>query len=95
MPIVEKDGHKYFEMRHTVCFEETNVVGNVYFANHVLWQGRCREHFLYEFAPDVAELLKDGLALITLRVSCEYINELVAFDTVVIRMRVGLPEYSQ
>ena len=35
-----------FEYRHVVSFEETNLVGNVYFANHLSWQGRCRELFL-------------------------------------------------
>ena len=32
-----------FEYRHVIGFEETNLVGNVYYANHVRWQGRCRE----------------------------------------------------
>jgi enediyne biosynthesis thioesterase len=31
-----------FEMRHVVSFEDTNVVGNVYYVNHLRWQGRCR-----------------------------------------------------
>jgi enediyne biosynthesis thioesterase len=31
-----------YEMRYVVGFEETNVVGNVYYAHHVRWQGRCR-----------------------------------------------------
>ena len=79
----------YFEFRHIIGFEETNLVGNVYFANHVRWQGKCREMFLKRYAPSVlAELSKD-LALITVRVSCEYFNELFAFDEVSLRMRAG------
>ncbi len=78
-----------FEIRHVVGFEETNLVGNVYYANHVRWQGRCREMFLREHAPEVLDDLKGDLALITTRVSCEYFNELFAFDEVVIRMRAG------
>ena len=62
MPIVRTDQGSAFEYRHIVGFEETNVVGNVYYANHVLWQGRCREMFLKEYAPDVADLISDGLA---------------------------------
>ena len=42
-----------YEMRYVVGFEETNVVGNVYYAHHVRWQGRCRELFLCELAPEV------------------------------------------
>jgi len=46
-----------YEYRHVVVFEETNLVGNVYYVNHLRWQGRCREMFLREHAPLVlAEL---------------------------------------
>src|SRR3712207_9462571 len=78
-----------YEYRHTVGFEETNLVGNVYYANHVRWQGRCREMFLRDHAPDVVDELTQGLHLVTTRVSCEYLSELFAFDEVVISMRLG------
>ena len=78
-----------YEYRHVVGFEETNLVGNVYYVNHVSWQGRVREMFLRDHAPDVLEELARGLALATLRVSCEYFSELYAFDEVLIRMRLG------
>lgn len=80
---------KYYEYRHRVCFEETNVVGNVYWVNHLRWQGRCREMFLRDHAPDVLDLIGKGLYLATLHVSCDYLSELAAFDEVVVRMRLG------
>lgn len=79
---------RYFEYRHTVGFAETNLVGNVYFTNYLSWQGRCRELFLLEHAPDVLAELQRGLALVTVRVSCDFLNELVAFDQVAVRMRL-------
>jgi len=78
-----------YEHRHVVGFEETNLVGNVYYANHVRWQGRCREMFLRDHAPAVLDYLANGLALVTTRVSCEYLAELRAFDEVAVRMRLG------
>jgi len=78
-----------YEYRHIVGFEETNLVGNVYYVNHVSWQGRVREMFLRDHAPDVIDELSRGLSLATLRVSCEYLAELNAFDEVLIRMRLG------
>ena len=78
-----------YEYRHVVGFEETNLIGNVYYANHVRWQGRCREMFLRDRAPEVIEALKHGLILVTTRVSCEFMAELVAFDEVIVRMRLG------
>lgn len=77
---------KYYEYRHQTGFEETNVVGNVYYVNHLRWQGRCRELFLKEKAPDILDELNHDLALSTVRCSCEYFDELWAFDEIIIRM---------
>jgi enediyne biosynthesis thioesterase len=77
-----------FAYEHVVTFDETNLVGNVYFVNHLRWQGHCRELFLRAHAPGVIDALEDGLALVTLSCSCEYFAELRAFDRVVVRMRL-------
>ena len=82
-----------YEFRHVVAFEETNLVGNVYYVNHLRWQGRCREMFLREHAPSVLAELQNGLALVTTHCSCDYFEELAAFDEIVIRMT--LREISQ
>lgn len=72
-----------------VGFEETNLSGNVYYVNHVRWQGRCREMFLREHAPEVLEDLAHGLLLFTKSCSCEYVKEVSAFDEILVRMRLG------
>lgn len=78
-----------FLYRHVVCFEETNVVGNVYFSRHISWQGRCREMFLRFHAPGILNEIKEDLRLVTLQVSCEYFSELHAFDEIEIHMRLA------
>jgi enediyne biosynthesis thioesterase len=80
---------RVYEYRHVVGFEETNLVGNVYYVNHIRWQGRCRELFLRDYAPDILAELDGDLCLVTTRCSCEYLTELSAFDEVVVRMRLG------
>lgn len=80
---------KAYEYRHRVGFEETNLVGNVYYVNHLRWQGRCREMFLHDHAPGILDDLRNGLALATVRCSCDYFVELEAFDELLIRMRLG------
>jgi enediyne biosynthesis thioesterase len=80
---------KAYEHRHLVGFEETNLVGNVYYVNHLRWQGRCREMFLRDHAPEILEELARGLALATVRCSCDYLAEIEAFDEIAIRMRLG------
>lgn len=78
----------YYEIRHTVGFEETNLVGNVYYVNYLRWQGRCREMFLKEQAPTVLEDLRDDLKLFTLKAECEFFSEISAFDEISVRMRL-------
>ena len=79
---------QYYEYRHIVGFEETNLVGNVYYVNYVRWQGRCREMFLLEHAPGVLNELRGDLKLFTLKSECEYLSEVTAFDELAIRMRL-------
>jgi enediyne biosynthesis thioesterase len=78
-----------FVYRHIVSFEETNVVGNVYFTRHVAWQGRCREMFLKENAPEILTEIARDLRLVTLRVSCDYFEELNAFDEIDVQMSLA------
>ena len=78
-----------YEYRHIVGFEETNLLGNVYYVNHLRWQGRCREMFLRDHAPGVLDELTHELVLATVRCSCEYYQELRAFDELLIRMRLA------
>jgi len=77
---------KFFAWRHLVGFQDTNLVGNVYFVNHLSWQGRCRELFLKQHAPQILARLQQGFALATVRCSCDYLVELEAFDEVELRM---------
>ena|SRR2546425_10603018 len=88
MPIVRHDNKNYFETSFVTTFSDTNVVGNVYFANYVLWQGKCRELFLHEFCPDIVKEIEAGHALVTLDLSCRYIEQLRALEKVVMRMNV-------
>lgn len=78
-----------YHYRHRVSFEDTNVVGNVYFARYVSWQGRCRELFLAERAPAVLAELSGSLRLVTLKVSCDFFAELHALDEVDIGMSLA------
>jgi enediyne biosynthesis thioesterase len=88
MPIVRQDNRNYYEIKFVTTFADTNVVGNIYFANYILWQGKCRELFLHEFCPDVVKEIENGLALVTLDLSCRFVEQLRALETVVIRMYV-------
>ena len=76
-----------YDLRHVVTFEETNLVGNVYFSNYFVWQGMCRELFLRDLAPQaLADLRSGAVRLVTAHASCDFSDEFAAFDEVCIRM---------
>lgn len=79
---------KHFEYRLAVSFCDTNVVGNVYFANYFRWQGQCREEFLRLYAPMVLQDFRCGCGMITQESSCVFHHETFAFEEIVIRMRL-------
>ncbi|WP_433272526.1 acyl-CoA thioesterase [Actinosynnema sp. CS-041913] len=76
-----------YRSSHRVMFDETNLVGNVYFAHYVHWQGHCREHFLADHAPGVLKALQSGdLALVTVHCDMDYYAECFALDEIDIAM---------
>ena len=80
---------KRYEYHHVVGFEDTNLVGNVYFAKFVSWQGKCRELFIKEKVPGIVELIeKNDISIITLSCSCNYLAELKAFDEIIISLQL-------
>lgn len=79
----------FYEYRHVVGLEETNLVGNVYFVNHIRWQGRCREMFLKDHAPGVIRRLFEDLSLVTVSCSCNYLAEVTALNEISIRLYLG------
>jgi enediyne core biosynthesis thioesterase len=89
LPLADARSRQAFIYSHIVSFEDTNVVGNVYFTRHVAWQGRCREMFLREQAPVILEELARDLRLVTLRAACDYFHELNAFDMIELRMSLA------
>jgi enediyne core biosynthesis thioesterase len=79
----------FYQYDHVVTLDESNALGNVYFVHHLRWQGRCRELFLRDHAPDVLARLGRDLDLVTLRCSCEYLAEAFPFDHIVVKMFVA------
>ena len=80
-----------FEYRHIVTLDETNVVGNVYFAHYLHWQGHCRELFLATHAPGVLSAIQRGeLTIVTVSCSMNYYAECFAFDTIDVAMTLRM-----
>ena len=77
---------RVYEYRLVVGFEETNLLGNVYFTNFFSWQGKCREMFLRDHVPSLLQDLRGDLYLVTSRSSCDFFAEAFVFDEIIVRM---------
>ena len=77
---------RVYEYKHVVGFEETNMLGNVYFTNFFRWQGMCREMFLRDNVPGLIQELRGNLYLVTSRSSCDFFGEVFVFDEIIVRM---------
>ena len=82
------DKRRWFEYRHLVTFGDTNVVGNVYFTNFFIWQGKSREALLAQFYPEIADDLRQGFGMITEFAHQDFSHEAVLFDEILVRMTV-------
>lgn len=80
---------KVFRYYTHVTFQDTNLVGNVYFAQYFSWQGKCRERFLFTHAPEVLEDFKKGHGMITKESSCRFLHEAFASDRLLIEMSLS------
>ena len=83
----------FFEYRHLVTFQDTNLVGNVYFSKYFDWQGKCREALLLQHYPEIVEDLREGFGMATEFAHMEYHREAFLNDEILIRMYV--PELSR
>lgn len=78
-----------YNWQHVVGFEETNLMGNVYFTNYLLWQGHCRERFLADYVTEIVDSLLSGeVSFFTQRCECDYLAApgFKALDAIEVRM---------
>jgi enediyne biosynthesis thioesterase len=81
--------NRYYEHRHTIRFEETNLVGTVDQTSYERWQGQCLELFLLEYAPKVLDELAGDLTLSVVESGFEPLAGVFDFDEISIRMRLA------
>jgi enediyne polyketide synthase len=62
--------------------EESNLVGNVYYGNYFIWQGRVRDLFLYSIAPEYLRVSEPQGEMICLYSRMDYLREAMPFDRI-------------
>jgi NAD(P)-dependent dehydrogenase (short-subunit alcohol dehydrogenase family)/acyl-CoA thioesterase FadM len=66
--------------------EESNLVGNVYFANYFAWQGKVRDLFLHAVAPELLRGVGSRGELIGLSSRVDYLREAMPLDQIEVVM---------
>ncbi len=66
--------------------EDSNLVGNVYYANYFVWQGRVRDALLHSLAPEYVRGIGEHGEMICTHSRLDYLRDAMPFE----RIRVSL-----
>jgi len=74
------------ELIFSTTLEDSNLVGNIYFSNYYLWQGRVRDCHISEIAPEYFDGSGKQGELRCVRCKVNHISEAMPFDRIAVRM---------
>jgi len=77
-----------FVMKLMPTYDDTNSVGNVYFANYMRWVGKARELFFNICMPDF-DLKTTSYYVLTKSFNHDFRREASEFDPVTVRIRIA------
>jgi acyl-CoA thioesterase FadM len=66
--------------------EDANLVGNIYFANYAVWQGRVRDQFFHGLAPQLYNGGSRDGELFCIESSVDHLREAMPFDRIEVHM---------
>lgn len=78
----------WFAMRMVPTYDDTNSVGNVYFANYMRWVGKARELFFNLCMPDF-DLANTSFYVLTRSFQHDFRREAQEFEPIVVRIRIA------
>jgi enediyne polyketide synthase len=81
-----KDKHKLYEEVFPTSLENSNLIGNIYFANYVEWLSTVRDRYIYKLIPQYFRGLGEKGELICLSCNIDHLNEAMPFDDILVQM---------
>lgn len=79
---------KEFVLRLTPTYDDTNSVGNIYFANYVRWVGKARELFFNQCIPNF-DLTSTDFYILTKSFQHDFRREAREFELLTVRLRIS------
>jgi acyl-CoA thioesterase FadM len=87
-PLMGRFDGAWFQYDVIPTYDDTNSVGNVYFANYVRWVGKTRELFFARCVPNF-DLKTTGFFILTRDFYHKFVRETREFEAILVRIRVG------
>ncbi|NEN89391.1 MAG: SDR family NAD(P)-dependent oxidoreductase [Okeania sp. SIO3H1] len=81
-------GNLLYSETYQTTLEESNLVGNVYYSNYFIWQGRTLDLFLYSVAPEYLRVSNPQGELICLYTRMDFLQEAMPFDKILVLLYV-------
>ncbi|MDD5276970.1 MAG: SDR family NAD(P)-dependent oxidoreductase [Methylovulum sp.] len=66
--------------------EDSNLVGNVYYANYFSWQSRVMNSYLYSVAPELVKIGHHAGEPLCIKSRLDYLRDAMPFDRVLVEM---------
>lgn len=79
---------QWFVMRMIPTYDDTNSVGNVYFANYVRWVGKTRELFFNICMPRF-DLKTTSFYVLTKSFTHDFRREAAEFEPIIVRLKIA------
>ncbi len=73
-----------FEYLAETSLEDSNLVGNIYFANYYAWQGQARDRYFYKIIPEYFRGVGKNGELVCLETRVDHLREAMPFDRIVV-----------
>jgi acyl-CoA thioesterase FadM len=88
LPAAAKFDGDWFQVQLVPTYDDTNAVGNVYFANYIRWVGKARELFFNECMPRF-DLSTTSYYVLTRSFHHEFRREAKEFEDVLVRIKIA------
>jgi enediyne polyketide synthase len=75
------------ERTFSTSFEDSNLVGNIYFSNYFVFQGRLRDYFLHQVVPELLRGTDAQGELLCTFSSMNFLREAMPFDDIHVVLR--------
>ncbi len=85
----ERYGQLIYSEVFQTTLEESNLVGNVYYGNYFIWQGRILDLFLYSIAPEYLRVSNPCGEMVCLYSRMDYLKEAMPFDKIRVDLYVS------